>query len=77
LYTCFPGIRLVWADSGYAGKLVDWAAEQLRLSVQIVAKLAGQTTFVVLHCRWCVERCACREIRPCWSAGFLDLRTGS
>ena len=56
MHTCFPGIRLVWADSGYAGKLVDWAAEQLRLSVQIVAKLAGQTTFVVLHRRWCVER---------------------
>jgi transposase len=24
--------------------------------VQIVAKLAGQTTFVVLHRRWAVER---------------------
>jgi transposase len=56
LHACFPGIRLVWADSGYAGKLVDWAADQLRLIVQIVAKLAGQTTFVVLHRRWAVER---------------------
>jgi transposase len=56
VHACFPGIRLVWADSGYAGKLVGWAAEQLRLTVQIVAKLAGQTTFVVLHRRWAVER---------------------
>jgi putative transposase len=56
LHACFPGIRLVWADCGYAGKLVDWAAAQLRLTVQIVAKLAGQTTFVVLHRRWAVER---------------------
>jgi putative transposase len=49
LHVCFPGIRLVWADSGYAGKLINWAAGQLKLTVQIVAKLAGQTTFVVLH----------------------------
>jgi len=56
LHACFPGIRLLWADSGYAGKLVDWAADQLRLTLQIVAKLAGQTTFVVLHRRWAVER---------------------
>jgi putative transposase len=46
----------VWADSGYAGKLVDWAAAHLALTVRIVAKLVGQTTFVVLHRRWCVER---------------------
>jgi putative transposase len=56
LHTCFPSIRLVWADSGYAGKLVGWATEQLRLTVQIVAKLTGQSTFVVLHRRWAVER---------------------
>jgi putative transposase len=56
LRACFPGIRLAWADSGYAGQLVGWAAQQLRLSVQIVAKLAGQNTFVVLHRRWAVER---------------------
>ncbi|WP_091342345.1 IS5 family transposase [Micromonospora rhizosphaerae] len=56
LRTCFPTIGLTWADSGYAGKLVDWAATHLALTVRIVAKLAGQTTFVVLHRRWAVER---------------------
>lgn len=56
LHACFPSIRLVWADSGYAGQLVAWSIQQLRLTVQIVAKLAGQTTFVVLHRRWAVER---------------------
>ena len=56
LRTCFPAVRLVWADSGYAGQLVSWAGHQLRLTVQIVAKLTGQTTFVVLHRRWAVER---------------------
>jgi putative transposase len=54
--TVFPTIRLVWADSGYAGHLVDWARATLGLTVQIVRKLAGQTTFVVLPRRWCVER---------------------
>ncbi|MEO3745305.1 transposase [Plantactinospora sp. B5E13] len=47
---------MVWADSAYAGRVVDWAAAHLVLAVRIVAKLAGQTTFVVLHRRWCVER---------------------
>ncbi|MGC5023047.1 IS5 family transposase [Micromonospora sp. DT47] len=56
LRTCFPTIRLTWADGGYAGRLVDWAATHLALTVQIVAKLTGQTTFVVLHRRWAVER---------------------
>jgi hypothetical protein len=36
--------------------LVGWATDQLKLTVQIVAKLTGQTTFVVLHRRWAVER---------------------
>ncbi|MFI7545328.1 transposase [Actinoplanes sp. NPDC049599] len=55
-HPCFPGIRLLRADSGYAGQLVGWTATQLRRTVQIVAKLAGQTTFVVLHRRRAVER---------------------
>jgi putative transposase len=56
LRVCFPTITLTWADSGYAGKLVDWATTQLGLTVQIVAKLADQVGFVVLHRRWAVER---------------------
>jgi len=56
LRTVFPTVRLVWADGGYAGKLVDYATAVLGLTVQIVTKLAGQVGFVVLHRRWCVER---------------------
>lgn len=56
LRTVFPTIRLVWADGGYAGKLVDYATTMLGITVQIVSKLAGQAGFVVLHRRWCVER---------------------
>jgi transposase len=56
LRASFPTITLVWADAGYAGKLAEWATACLALTVRIVAKLAGQTTFVVLPRRWCVER---------------------
>ena len=49
-------IRLVWADSGYAGKLVTWAKATLNLAVWIVKKKPGQRTFVVLPRRWIVER---------------------
>jgi transposase len=55
LRACFPTIRLVWADSGYTGRLVDWAAA-LGLRLQIVRKLTEQVGFVVLHRRWAVER---------------------
>ncbi len=54
--TVFPTVKLVWVDGGYAGKLVDWAGARLGLVVQVVSKLAGQSGFVVLHRRWCVER---------------------
>jgi putative transposase len=56
LRSVFPTIRLVWADGGYTGKLVHYATTALGITVQIVTKLAGQTGFVVLHRRWCVER---------------------
>ncbi|WP_328834790.1 IS5 family transposase [Streptomyces europaeiscabiei] len=49
-------IRLVWADGGYAGRLVDWAAEKLRCTLQIVKRTDDTTGFVVLPRRWVVER---------------------
>lgn len=51
-----PRLRLIWADSGYAGQLVGWVKQTCGWVLQIVAKLAGQTTFVVLPRRWIVER---------------------
>ena len=56
LAACHRGVRLVWADSGYSGSLVSWAASSLALTVHIVAKLAGQVGFHVLPRRWVVER---------------------
>jgi hypothetical protein len=48
---CFPSIRLIWADQGYGGTLVTWAAASLNITLQIVRKLADQTGFMVLHGR--------------------------
>jgi transposase len=56
-------IRLVWADAGYAGKLVAWAAAMLHLLVEIVRKRPGQSTFQVLPRRWVVERTLCAARR--------------
>jgi Transposase DDE domain len=36
-----PDPRLVWADAGYAGKLVTWAQQALTLTLQIVRKRQG------------------------------------
>lgn len=49
-------IRLVWADGGYAGKLVDWARTSLTIVLQIVKRSDDTTGFVVLPRRWVVER---------------------
>ncbi len=49
-------VRLVWADGGYAGKLLDWARDTLHLRVQIVKRSDDQVGFVVLPRRWVVER---------------------
>ena len=52
----FPTLRLVWADAGYAGKLVTWAQQALTLTLQIVRKRQGVHHFEGLPRRWVVER---------------------
>lgn len=52
----FPGVELMWADGGYAGKFVEWAQQLFGLVVEIVRKLEGQRGFAVLPRRWVVER---------------------
>ena len=51
-----PSITLVWADGGYAGKLVAWVQQYCRILLEIVRKPQGQRTFEVLPRRWVVER---------------------
>jgi transposase len=49
-------VRLAWADGGYAGKLLPWAAKWLKLTVEIVKRPDDLHTFQVLPRRWVVER---------------------
>ena len=51
-----PSIVLVWADGGYAGKLLAFAHTYLRITVQIVKRSDTRPTFEVLPRRWVVER---------------------
>ncbi|MFI7136192.1 IS5 family transposase [Nonomuraea sp. NPDC050153] len=52
----FSTITLVWADGGYAGRLVTWARDVLRLTVTLVKRSDNLRGFVVLPRRWVVER---------------------
>jgi transposase len=52
----FSTIALVWADGGYAGRLVSWAAQVLALTITIVKRSEDTTGFAVLPRRWVVER---------------------
>ncbi len=49
-------IRYVFADQGFAGRLVDWAWRILAMVIEIVRKPAGQRGFEVHPKRWVVER---------------------
>ena len=55
LRKAFRSIRLTWADSGYAGKLITWAKTRLKLKLQVV-KRTERHKFIVLPRRWVVER---------------------
>lgn len=52
----FATVTLVWADGGYAGRLVEWAKNVLALTVQIVKRTDDLKGFQVLPRRWVVER---------------------
>ena len=49
-------VRRAWADAVYAGKLQPWAADYLKITVEIVKRPPDQHTFEVLPRRWVVER---------------------
>lgn len=51
-----PEITVVWADSAYAGQLVDWAKKTLKLTINVVSRPPGHPGFIVLPRRWIVER---------------------
>ena len=52
----FPHLRLVWADAGYAGKLIEWVWTLTGWALEIVKRPRDSHQFEVLPRRWVVER---------------------
>ena len=52
----FPRMRLVWADAGYAGKLIEWVWALTGWALEIVKRPRDSHHFQVLPRRWVVER---------------------
>lgn len=50
----FPRLKLIWADGGYAGQLIEWAKQLGRWTLEIVKRT--EPGFAVLPKRWIVER---------------------
>lgn len=51
-----PGVHKIWADQGFAGRLVDRTAEILGRELEVVRKDPGQRGFQVQPKRWAIER---------------------
>lgn len=52
----FPRLRLIWADGGYAGRLIDWVMAACNWVLEIVKRDPNVKGFHVLPRRWVVER---------------------
>ncbi len=52
----FPRLELIWADGGYAGKLIEWTRTFGGWLLEIVKRSDDVKGFVVLPRRWVVER---------------------
>lgn len=51
-----PRLKLIWADGGYAGQLIEWTRKLGRWVLEIVRRSDDLKGFVVLPKRWIVER---------------------
>lgn len=52
----FKRLQLVWADGGYAGRLIDWVQRYCGWTLEIVRRCDKVKGFKVLPHRWVVER---------------------
>ena len=52
----FPFVETVFADGGYAGRLVGWAKDKAHVTLEIVRRMPWMKGFVVIRRRWVVER---------------------
>jgi len=51
-----PRLKKIWADGGYAGKLVDWVKDLCGWVLEIVKRSDTAQGFEVIPHRWMVER---------------------
>lgn len=51
-----PRLKLLWADGGYAGQLIDWVKQAFGWVLEIVKRSEDAIGFEVLKKRWIVER---------------------
>lgn len=49
-------MQLIWADGGYAGKLIEWVKLNCGWVLEIVKRSDDMKGFVILPRRWIVER---------------------
>jgi putative transposase len=52
----FSSIRMIWADSGYSGKLINWVKIAFGSVLEIVKRPTDTKGFIVVRKRWIVER---------------------
>lgn len=52
----FPRLRRIWADGGYAGKLIAWVLEACCWVLEIIKRSDAVKGFKLLPRRWVVER---------------------
>ncbi len=52
----FSRLQLIWADGGYAGKLIDWTKQFCNWILEIVKRSNDVKGFQILQRRWVVER---------------------
>jgi len=52
----FPRLKLIWADAGYAGQLVEWVHALGGWLLDIVRRPSDSHHFELLPRRWVVER---------------------
>ena len=52
----FSRLKLIWADGGYAGKLVEWVKNVCGWQLEIVKRNQDVIGFQLLPRRWVVER---------------------
>jgi putative transposase len=51
-----PRLKLIWADGGYTGQLIDWVKQTCGWLLEIVKRSDDAKGFEVLPKRWIVER---------------------